>query len=60
MARRTGHRDRGVRGILGRWPTAALGRRARVRPRCGAGGIRGTRAGEERERGRKQWLGFEW
>jgi hypothetical protein len=46
MARRTGRRDRGVRGIPGRWPTAALGRRARVRPRCGAGGIRGTRAGE--------------
>jgi hypothetical protein len=50
MARRTGHRDRGVRGIPGRWPTAALGRRARVRPRCGAGGIRGTRAGGEREK----------
>jgi hypothetical protein len=45
-ARRTGRRDRGVRGILGRWPTVALERRARVRPRCGAGGIRGTRAGE--------------
>jgi hypothetical protein len=39
-----------VRGIPGRWPTAALGRRARVRPRCGAGGIRGTRAGGEREK----------
>jgi hypothetical protein len=51
MARRTGRRDRGVRGILGRWPTAALGRRAMVRPRCGAGGIRSTRAGErEREK----------
>jgi hypothetical protein len=30
MAGRTGHRDRGVRGIPGRWPTAALGRRAGV------------------------------
>jgi hypothetical protein len=30
MARRTGRRDRGVRGIPGRWPTAALGRRAQV------------------------------
>jgi hypothetical protein len=51
MAKRTGHRDRGVHGIPGRWPTAALGRRARVRLRCGAGGIRGTRAGErEREK----------
>jgi hypothetical protein len=46
MARRTGRRDHGVRGIPGRWPTAALGRRARVWPRCGAGGIRGMRAGE--------------
>jgi hypothetical protein len=61
MARRTGHRVRGVRGIPGRWPTAALGRRAGVRPRCGAGGICGTRAGERgREREREQWLGFEW
>jgi hypothetical protein len=59
MARRTGHRDRGGRGIPGRWPTATLGRRAGVRPRCGAGGNRGTRVGE-RERERKQWLGFEW
>jgi hypothetical protein len=33
MARRTGRRDRGVRGIPGRWPTAALGRRAWVRCR---------------------------
>jgi hypothetical protein len=49
MARRTGRRDRGVRGIPGRWPTAALGRCARVRPWCGAGGIRGTRAGGGRE-----------
>jgi hypothetical protein len=30
MARRTGRRDRGVRGIPGRWPTAALVRRAWV------------------------------
>jgi hypothetical protein len=30
MARCTGHQDRGVRGIPGRWPTAALGRRAWV------------------------------
>jgi hypothetical protein len=30
MARRTGRRDRGVRGIPGRWPTAVLGRRAWV------------------------------
>jgi hypothetical protein len=50
MARRTGRRDRGVRGIPGRWPTAALGRRAGARPGCGAGGNRGTRIGErERE-----------
>jgi hypothetical protein len=49
MARRTGHRDCGVRGIPGRWPTATLGRRAGVRPGCGAGGNRGTRVGE-RER----------
>jgi hypothetical protein len=28
MARRTGRWDRGVRVIPGRWPTAALGRRA--------------------------------
>jgi hypothetical protein len=28
MARWAGRRDRGVRGIPGRWPTAALGRRA--------------------------------
>jgi hypothetical protein len=63
MARRTGHRDRGVRGIPGRWPTAVSGRRAGVRPRCGAGGNCGTRVGErERESGRErgQWLGFEW
>jgi hypothetical protein len=54
MARWTGHRDRGVRGIPGRWPTATLGRRAGVRPRCGAGGNRGTRVGErERERERE-------
>jgi hypothetical protein len=57
MARRTGHRDRGVRGIPGRWPTATLGRRAGVRPWCGAGGNRGTRVGES-EREREQWLGF--
>jgi hypothetical protein len=57
MARRTGHRDRGVRGIPGRWPTATLGRRAGVRPGCGAGGNCGTRVGE---REREQWLGFEW
>jgi hypothetical protein len=25
IARRTGRRDRGVRGIPARWPTAALG-----------------------------------
>jgi hypothetical protein len=51
MARQTGWRDRGVRGIPGRWPTAALGRRAGVRPWCGAGGKCGTRVGErERER----------
>jgi hypothetical protein len=50
MARRTGRRVRGVRGISGRWPTAALGRRAGARPRCGAGGNRGMRIGErERE-----------
>jgi hypothetical protein len=50
MARRTSRRDRGVRGIPGRWPTVALGRRAGVRPGCGAGGNRGTRVGErERE-----------
>jgi hypothetical protein len=55
MSRRTGYRDRGVRGIPGRWPTATLGRRAGVRPRCGAGGNRGTRIGErERERERKR------
>jgi hypothetical protein len=55
MARRTGHRDRGVRGIPGRWPTATLGRRAGVRPRCSAGGNRGTRVGErERERERER------
>jgi hypothetical protein len=30
MARRTWRRDRGVRGIPGRWPTAALGSRAWV------------------------------
>jgi hypothetical protein len=52
-ARRTGRRDRGVRGIPGRWPTAALGRCAGARPRCGAGGNRGTRVGEgERETAR--------
>jgi hypothetical protein len=45
-ARRTGRRDRGVRGIPGRWPTAASGRCAGARPRCGAGGNRGTRVGE--------------
>jgi hypothetical protein len=51
--RRTGHRDRGVRGIPGRWPIAALGRCARVWSWCGAGGNRGTRIGEgERERER--------
>jgi hypothetical protein len=33
MARRTGRRDHGMRGIPGRWPTAALGRRAWVRCR---------------------------
>jgi hypothetical protein len=55
MARRTGWRDRGVRGIPGRWPTAALGRRAGVRPWCGAGGKSGTRVGErEREREREK------
>jgi hypothetical protein len=42
-----------VRGIPGRWPTAALGRRAGARPRCGAGGNRGTRIGE-REREEKR------
>jgi hypothetical protein len=55
MARRTGHRDRGVCGIPGRWPTATLGRCAGVRPGCGAGGNRGTRVGErERERERER------
>jgi hypothetical protein len=47
MARRTGRRDRGVRGILGRWPTAALGRRkgaAEVRCR------RDSRLARRRER----------
>jgi hypothetical protein len=57
MARRASWRDRGVRGILGRWPTAALGRCAGARPRCGAGGNRGTRVGE---REGEQWLGLEW
>jgi hypothetical protein len=59
MARWTGHQDRGGRGIPGRWPTATLGRRAGVRPRCGAGGNCGTRVGE-RGGEREQWLGFEW
>jgi hypothetical protein len=50
MAGRTNRRDRGVRGIPDRWPTAALGRCAGARPRCGAGGNCGTRVGErERE-----------
>jgi hypothetical protein len=56
VVRRTGHRDRGVRGIPGRWPTAALGRCAGARLRCGAGGNRGTRVGGgkgERERERE-------
>jgi hypothetical protein len=58
MARRTGRWDRGVRGIPGRWPTAALGRRARVlaEVRC----RRDSRHARRGERGGKQWLGFEW
>jgi hypothetical protein len=58
MARRTGHRDRGVRGIPGRWPTAALGRHAWVlaEVRC----RRDSRHARRGERGGKQWLGFEW
>jgi hypothetical protein len=54
VVRRTGHRDRGVRGIPGRWPTAALGRCAGARLRCGAGGNRGTRVGGGRERERER------
>jgi hypothetical protein len=60
-ARRTGRRDRGVRGIPGRWPTAALGRRAggAAGVRCRRG-LRHARRGErEREREGKQWLGFD-
>jgi hypothetical protein len=36
MARRTDRRDRGVRGIPARWPTAALGRHAWVLARVRA------------------------
>jgi hypothetical protein len=50
MARRTGRRDRGVRGIPGWWPTAALGRRAWVlaEVRCRRDS-RHTRRGERGE-----------
>jgi hypothetical protein len=47
MARRTGRRDRGVRGISGTVADRGVGK-ARVGSRPGAGGageIRGTRAG---------------
>jgi hypothetical protein len=58
MTRRTGRRDRGVRGIPGRWPTAALGRRAGVlaEVRC----RRDSRHARWGERGGKQCLGFDW
>jgi hypothetical protein len=57
MARRTGPRDRGVRGIPGTVADRGAGK-ARVSAGFsagGAGGIRGTRA--EGERG-KRWPGF--
>jgi hypothetical protein len=47
MARRTGRRDRGVRGIPGTVADRGVGK-ARMRAGLGAGsagGIRGTRAG---------------
>jgi hypothetical protein len=47
MARRSGRRDRGVRGIPGTVADRGVGK-ARVGAgpgACGAGGIRGTRAG---------------
>jgi hypothetical protein len=61
MARRTGRRDRGVRGIPGVVADSGAGAaRDGRRPECslsvgGAGGIRGTHA--ECERGRRR-LGF--
>jgi hypothetical protein len=58
MAKRTGRRDRGMRGIPGRWPTAALGRPARVLAwvRC----RRDSRHARREERGEEQWLGSGW
>jgi hypothetical protein len=50
MARRTGRRDRGVRGIPGTVADRGAGE-ARVGAGLSAGGIRGTRA--EGERGRR-------
>jgi hypothetical protein len=51
MARRTGHRDRGVRRIPGRWPTAALGRCAWVpaEVRCRRDSRHARRGERERE-----------
>jgi hypothetical protein len=53
MARRTGRRDRGVRGSPAWWPTTTLGRHAMGDgPGAGGvGGIRGTRAEEKESTG---------
>jgi hypothetical protein len=60
-ARRTGWRDRGGRGIPGRWPTAALGRCAGRDRGAVPAGIAARASGKEREgeREEKQWPGFD-